>query len=178
MPARATSSRPEAVLTIVLAIVYAVLLVAIVVLKFPFNGPATDDPRVLNLVPFANSFGGRDGSGWSQVVENILVFVPFGIYLSMVRPGWGFLRRVVVIAATSAAFETIQYAFAIGRADITDVIDNTLGGVIGIALYLLVSKLLGRRTSRGLNILGIVATVAVLVLCLRLFTHDRSIPLI
>lgn len=32
-------------------------------------------------------------------------------------------------------YEVVQYIFAIGASDITDLLGNTLGGVIGIALF-------------------------------------------
>ena len=35
----------------------------------------------------------------------------------------------------SLAAEIVQFVFAIGRTDITDVITNTLGGSLGLALY-------------------------------------------
>ena len=46
-----------------------------------------------------------------------------------------FFRRIAPVAGVSLAFELLQYAFALGVSDITDLMGNTLGGVIGIALY-------------------------------------------
>src|ERR1700761_3250754 len=114
------ASRPAGrVLTIVLAVVYAVLLVLVILLKFPFNGP--EGARVLNLIPFA----GTRGSAWGQDIENVVAFVPLGLYLSMLFPRSPFPRRLLIVIATTVVFEVLQYIFAIGRADITDVIDNT-----------------------------------------------------
>jgi glycopeptide antibiotics resistance protein len=173
MPATTTNSRSERVLTIVLFAVYAILLIAIVLLKFPFNYLGEHNPRVLNLIPFAGTSGRGD---WSEVVENILAFAPYGIYLCMLRPGWRFARTFLLIAATSVAFEAIQYAFAIGRADITDVIDNSLGGLLGIGVYFLIRGVLGSRAHRALNILAIIVTALMLAFFLWLFGHSLSAP--
>jgi glycopeptide antibiotics resistance protein len=175
MPAITTSSRSGRVVTIVLFVVYAVLLVAIVLLKFPFNYLGEHNPRVLNLIPFAD-ISGRGGHGWTDVVENILAFVPLGIYLGMLKPRWSFARTLVVIIAASVVFEVIQYVFAIGRSDITDVIDNSLGGVLGIAVFDIVTRILKRRTRLVLNIVGAVVTVVMLVFFLWLFGHSISAP--
>lgn len=61
-------------------------------------------------------------------------------------------------------YEVLQYCFAIGASDITDLLGNTLGGIIGIGLFTVCSKILGEKTVRILNILAAVGTVAVVVL--------------
>lgn len=60
-----------------------------------------------------------------------------------------------------------QYIFAIGASDITDVIDNTLGAVIGILLYLGMKKIWKEKTGKIITILG--AVLEVLFLALLLF---------
>lgn len=175
MTTAALATRPGRPLTVILAIVYAILLVLVVLLKFPFNGPGST-VRVLNLIPYHYAL--TTGVGVEQVIENVLAFVPYGIYLSMLWPRLGFWAKFLPILATTVVFETIQYVLAIGRADITDVIDNALGGVLGIAIYAVVARILKGRTNLVLNILLAVVTVAFLLFCLRLFTHDLGIPLI
>jgi glycopeptide antibiotics resistance protein len=39
------------------------------------------------------------------------------------------------MCVVSVAFETVQYVLSIGFTDITDVMTNTLGGVLGLVLY-------------------------------------------
>ncbi|EGW41936.1 putative membrane protein [Desulfosporosinus sp. OT] len=38
------------------------------------------------------------------------------------------MKKVLAIVVLTLAFEISQYIFVIGRADITDVLSNTLGG--------------------------------------------------
>jgi hypothetical protein len=108
----ATPERPG-VLTIVLFAIYALLLVGVILLKFPFSYELSNGGRELNLIPFTGSFADHR-LGVSEVIENVLIFVPLGLYLPMVTR-WSLGGRVLTIAVTSVAPEAIQYAFAIAR---------------------------------------------------------------
>jgi glycopeptide antibiotics resistance protein len=164
-----TSVSPRTrVLTIVLFAIYGVLLVGIILFKFPFNYDLAENGRELNLIPFAGSFSSHR-FGLSEVVENVLIFAPLGLYLSMLFR-WSFGRRLLVVAAVSVVFEALQYAFAIGRSDITDVIENTAGGLLGLGVYALARKLLGSRANGVLNVLALVVTV----LAVAFFTYLRA----
>jgi glycopeptide antibiotics resistance protein len=159
--------------TVVLFLVYALLLVGIILFKFPFDYQLTNSGRELNLIPFAGSFADHRGFGVGDVVGNVLIFVPLGIYVSMLRDGWSFRRRILTIAATSAAFEVIQYTFAVGRADVTDVLGNVLGGVVGIGIYAVAVKILGTRANRVVNIVGLVVTVIAVAFLAFLKAHSK-----
>ena len=169
MPGTAPSFAKWGFLAIVLFSIYALLLLGVILFKFPFQYQLTATGRELNLIPFAGSFANRRGFGVSDVVENVLIFVPLGVYISMLRREWSFARKIVIIAATSTAFETIQFVFAIGRADITDVLSNTAGGLVGIGLYALSTKALGRKTDHILTVVALVVTA----LALAFFTYLR-----
>ena len=163
----------RSVLTFALFAIYAALLIGVILFKFPFSSEGTVSGRVLNLIPFAGSFT-KDGSlRLDELIENILIFVPFGIYIGMVKPNWGFAKRFLPILATTVVFEAIQYAFEIGRADITDVIDNALGGLIGIGVYALLSRAAGRRTDAIINGVALVLTVFVLLYSAFLWSRSR-----
>ncbi|HEY5230542.1 MAG TPA: VanZ family protein, partial [Galbitalea sp.] len=148
-PAKKSDTRP--VLPVVLFAIYALLLVGVVLFKFPFQYQLTTSGRHLNLIPFGGSFA-NPRLGIGEVVENALIFVPYGVYLSMVSGPWNLGKRILVIAATSVAFETIQFVFAIGRSDITDVLGNTFGGLVGVGVYALSVRILGQRTNRVVTI--------------------------
>ena len=55
--------------------------------------------------------------------------------------GVSFVKGTFWAGATSLSLELIQLAFAIGGADITDLITNTLGAAAGIFIYLLSTKI-------------------------------------
>jgi glycopeptide antibiotics resistance protein len=167
-------TKPGRSVTVVLFGVYALVLIGLVLFKFPFSYDDTGTGRHVNLIPFAGSFTAQGTLRLGEIVENVLVFVPFGIYLCMLRPGWSFGRKLIPIVATTVAFEAIQYAFAIGRADVTDVIGNALGGILGIAVYAVLARALGARTDRILRIAAIILTAAALVFYAFLFVRSST----
>jgi glycopeptide antibiotics resistance protein len=115
---------------------YLLVLLWLVLFKFSYHpiGVITDfQARSLNLVPFA---WGRN----SEMISNILAFIPFGVMLGVSFKQLLFRYKIAVIFAFSLAVEIIQYVFAIGASDITDLIMNTLGGLIGIAGYTAISN--------------------------------------
>lgn len=54
----------------------------------------------------------------------------------------------------------MQYVLAIGGSDITDLIGNTLGGVVGIGVFAVLYQLFGRKVIKVLNVLALIGTVA------------------
>jgi len=82
------------------------------------------------------------------------------------------VKKILAIVGLTFVFEIIQFIFVIGRADITDVLSNTLGGVIGIGIYALLSKVLKGRTNKVINVLAAVSTIlALLLVALLLVSH-------
>ena len=169
----ATKSESQRVLTIVLFAVYACLLVGVILFKFPFSYDETGGKRIVNLVPLMGSFS-RDGViRYDQIIENVLIFVPLGVYLCMVKTNWSFWKKTLPIVVVTVAFEVIQYVFAIGRADITDVLTNALGGIVGIGLYALLDKVLRNRTNGVINVAALILTVFVLLYSAFLLSRSR-----
>jgi len=66
-----------------------------------------------------------------QVLPNVVLFVPLGLLLYPITgKAW---RAFVLGAAVSLVTEVLQYVLRLGWADIDDVINNTLGLLIGLA---------------------------------------------
>lgn len=125
------------------------------------------DKRSLNLEPFSSSSG---SSG--QAVENVLVFIPFGLLLSVNFKGLKFWSKLLVVLGVSIAAETIQYIFAIGATDITDVITNTVGGLIGITGYEISRKYIDQKSlDRFIVVAGSVFLGLCVVLLIALEVH-------
>ncbi|HYJ51136.1 MAG TPA: VanZ family protein, partial [Microbacterium sp.] len=74
-------------LLVVPFVAYLVLLVWIVLwkLEIPWIGEAALIPRPIKLVPFLPS-ADADASAPIEVVINLLLFVPFGLYLGLLAP--------------------------------------------------------------------------------------------
>lgn len=72
------------------------------------------------------------------LVENVLLFIPFGILVPLtfykMRKG-----RLVVLGAfgVSTLIETAQYVFQCGKTEVDDVILNCLGAMIGYGVFVM-----------------------------------------
>jgi glycopeptide antibiotics resistance protein len=160
--ARSSSRR----LLIVLFAVYLVLLVWIILwkLEVPYVGAAASLARPIKLVPYLPS-GDFHASDPLEVLVNILLFVPFGVYLGMLAPRLRWWPVAGILIASSLALETTQHLLSIGSFDLTDVIDNSIGGLVGFGMLWLARRGLGaaagRVVTRILLVGGIVAVLAV-----------------
>ena len=149
-------------LTYILFGIYAVMLVWLVLFKLKFSFDQLDRVRVINLIPLNQSV-------FSEVYNNVRIFVPLGIYIGMLKSNWSLAKKMGVIIGFTFAFEAIQYVFAIGRSDVTDLLANTLGGVIGLGIYQLLLKILKHRTNAVINIFVLVFTALIVFFVLFVF---------
>lgn len=70
-----------------------------------------------------------------NLVANLLLFLPFGFALGLRFPTAPWWRGLLAIVLLSASVELVQLVADLGRsADITDVLTNTLGGLVGLLL--------------------------------------------
>ena len=74
---------------------------------------------------FANLFG------------NILIFVPYGFFISMASTSRGFFQTLFYSFALSLGVEIFQLFARVGSFDVDDLLLNTLGGVLGYILFLI-----------------------------------------
>lgn len=158
----------------ILFLIYLALLVWIILFKLQFSISDLDKIRSINCIPF--HYDKEIGAAFhlTEVLENVLIFVPMGIYLQMLIPKVKLYAKIMMIAGTSFLLETTQYVLAIGRSDITDVLTNTAGGLLGLIAYLMVARLIGNRikANRLFSILaGIVSVVVIGLLSFILFAN-------
>ena len=81
----------------------------------------------------------------------------------MLLPESRFHVKLVIIAGSSLLLETAQYILAVGRSDITDLLTNTTGGLLGIALYGIMVRLLKNRAraDKLFFILAVITSAAI-----------------
>lgn len=151
-------------LTLILLFVYLIALIWIILFKFSTSIHYLPQLRNINLIPYGDSLIVNGKLSYSELLLNMIVFLPFGVYLSMLKPNWQFWKRACPAIGVSLLFEIIQYIFAIGASDITDLINNSLGGILGCLLYTLCTKLLHERTNCVLNILASIGTIGFILL--------------
>ena len=137
--------RVLAVNTVMFLYLSGVLLVTLmpVITSLPFCFSHPYIPMHMN--PFEDVINGR-GDFVRQIVLNVIMTVPFGFLYPMCRrvagKKCGLLRCVSMTIALSLSIELLQPLINGARsADITDVITNTTGGLIGYVVYILFAKI-------------------------------------
>ena len=90
----------------------------------------------------------------SNLLGNIAIFIPIGVYLPLLIRRKSIFVNTVCVALISAVVEVLQYIFAVGSADIDDVILNTVGGLIGVSLFRVMELLLKDQTKKAVTILA------------------------
>ena len=144
-------------------IIYVLLLSWIIVLKFRINISDLKYIRKINLIPFRSN-------NLKEAMVNLILFVPLGMYLKYLFKDKKILN-VLVIALTSLFYEVLQYIFHIGVSDITDIIINVIGGVIGILLINVITKIINKLKCSNLlkRILEILLIILPFIIFLTLF---------
>lgn len=85
-----------------------------------------------------------------QIFQNILLFIPLGLVLTAIfkESSHPILWSIMIGVGLSVATESIQYISRRGITEFDDVIDNGLGLLIGILVFVLTEKLLKWATNR------------------------------
>ena len=152
---------------------YILFLIWLIFFKLQFNLSYINDhnARSLNLKPFGAPMRTNGSINKGEMILNCLFFVPFGLLLASTSGPQRFLQNLIIVFLFSIAAESLQYVFAIGASDITDVIMNTLGGFLGLLLYL-TARQIGNKTiiDRLIIVTGIILIV--------LFTLVRALHII
>ena len=92
------------------------------------------------------------------MVGNIVIFVPFGVYLPLFKNDKRVTTNLLFIFMVSLFVEIIQGLFGIGASDIDDVILNCFGGLLGILGYKLFLFIL-RDEKKAYTIITILSTI-------------------
>ena len=96
----------------------------------------------MNLVPFIDVSDGK-GDFIRQVVLNIIMTIPFGFILPLIKNKKTNLIKIILYTfLLSLGIELLQPLINDFRSsDITDLITNVLGGIIGYILYIIFKPL-------------------------------------
>lgn len=163
-------SKKQKVLSVVVFCIYLFLLTWLILFKLSTDISEIKmlNMRSINLIPFKESVIVNNSLDLSEIIYNILAFVPLGVYLCIFKPDWS--KTVMILSAFSLSFlyELLQYLFAIGASDITDLIGNTLGALLGIGLYLIFQKLFKKKAISIVNGIGLAIEIIAFVLLILL----------
>lgn len=118
-----------------------------------FNRDSLLENSGISLIPFASykfAFNGNE-EGFRTCFMNALLFYPFGFLLSCLDMEFIKKRRWLIVLMAfvfSLNIEAVQYIFHLGYAEIDDVIHNTLGAFIGVAMSVIFNKLFDLAKSK------------------------------
>ena len=111
--------------------------------------PAAILPFRVNLIPLVHILRYRNKREMLlNVLGNVFLFLPSGIVLPLVYRRLNCFWKVVVAGAwLSLCIELLQLPFSVRSTDIDDLLLNTLGVVLGYALYAL-ARCLRKKAAR------------------------------
>ena len=144
--------------------IYLFILIWIILFKLTLDFSQLDYLRSINLIPLSNSTITNGRIDVKEIIYNVLVFIPVGIYITMLKPEWALGKKIIPCFLISLSFEVLQFILAIGASDITDLMGNTLGGIIGIGIFYILKKIFKTQTVKFLNILALISTIIIVIL--------------
>lgn len=74
---------------------------------------------------------------YTNLLGNVLIFVPFGFFLPMASKYRSFSSTVFYSFGLSLCVETFQLLSRVGSFDVDDILLNTVGGFVGYVLYVI-----------------------------------------
>lgn len=153
-------------LTNILFIIYMIAVFEIIVFKLEMPFSNIGYLRNINLIPFNESLIINGKIDYSEIIMNMVIFIPLGIYIDIIFSGWSTTKKISIFLIISLMCEVLQFIFALGASDITDIINNTLGGIIGLLIFKLIVIIFNNRDKahKFVNIIAAIATVLMILL--------------
>ena len=74
---------------------------------------------------------------FTNLFGNILIFVPYGFFISVASRMRGFLMTLFYSFGLSLGVEVFQLLTRVGSFDVDDLLLNTIGGILGYVLFLI-----------------------------------------
>lgn len=153
-------------LTKVLFVVYLIVLWWILVFKLGVRFSYMES-RSINLIPFSEPLILNGKIDFGEIILNAMIFVPLGIYAGILFEKWNFWKNVFLFFLISLMIEGFQFIFRVGAFDITDIITNTIGGIIGLILFRAIEKIF-QNNSKAQKFVNIIATIGTVLMILLL----------
>lgn len=159
--------RKEQIMAYIVMGIYMLFLCWVILFKLADSIDKIPSRRGINLIPFYyDQFSGTTLQK-NDVLFNIALFVPVGFYFTVFKKG-KIVSGILLSALLSLLFEIVQWIFSLGSSDITDLITNTMGGIIGTLMFIILNKLSKGREVKIVNIIGAVLEVCLIVLLILL----------
>lgn len=85
---------------------------------------------------------------FTNLFGNILIFVPYGFFISMASTARGFFMTLFYSFGLSLCVEVFQILTKVGSFDVDDLLLNTIGGVLGYILFSICNRIRRRHNGR------------------------------
>ena len=157
-------------LTTVLFVIYLIALYWILLLKLGVRFSYMRERR-MNIVPFREPV-----IFTSENILNVAIFVPLGIYVIILFEQWSFSRKLFFVFFLSLLVETLQYILRVGAFDVTDIITNTLGGIIGLIIFKALEKAFSNHVKAQKFVNKIAVTGTILIILLLVLLKMNMLP--
>jgi glycopeptide antibiotics resistance protein len=156
-------------ITNTLFVVYLLALIWILLFKLGVEFSYMKN-RNVNLIPFRDFFDTEGTLDVAEIIMNIIIFVPLCVYAGVLFRAWSFSKKILFFLLVSSLLEGIQFMLKIGAFDITDIINNTLGGITGLILFKVIDKVFNDRikSQKFINMIAAAGTVIMISLLLLL----------
>lgn len=147
-------------------------------------GGYSNNYQITNLIPFTsykeawNSFSETE---WRNLILNIILFVPMGVLVPIVSPKLQkFWKTCGIGLVISLCIEVIQYIFKRGIVEFDDVLNNTLGTMIGFGIIMLIlyiaynKKMDTQRKAYQVVLLQLPLVGTVMIFCFIFFCYNMQ----
>lgn len=150
----------------VLFVIYLIALLWIIVFKFNAPFSKLGYMRSINLIPFNESLIINGKLDFREIIMNVAIFMPLGIYSGVLLKKWTVGKKIFLFFLISLICEIFQFILGVGASDITDIINNTLGGIIGLVIYKGIEKISKNsiKVHKFINIIGTIGTILMISL--------------
>jgi glycopeptide antibiotics resistance protein len=143
-------------LTKVLFLIYLGILTWVLIFKLGVKFSYMNERRI-NLIPF-------NTIDYIELILNVLIFVPLGVYIGLLIKD-KLIKNIFLVFLISFIIETFQFILKIGAFDITDLITNSTGGILGLIFLKIIEKIFTNRV-KAQKFINIIATITTFMLIL------------
>jgi len=151
-------------LTVALFVIYLTALFWILLFKLGVRFSYMENRKV-NLIPFSEPSILNGKINFGEIIMNVVIFVPVGIYAGILFKRWIFGKNFIFYFIISLIIEGLQFILRVGAFDITDTITNTLGGIIGLMIFKAIEKVFknSAKAQKFINTIAAIGTVLMIL---------------
>ncbi len=178
-----SNQKIQDIILIIIYIAYFLLMAKILLFKnvAPSEIFSSDREisRTLAIIPFQSIMKYyNSGVLWASVLNvigNIVIFIPFGIYLTLYTKNKTLKKATFITLVTSLSVEVVQYVLDIGIADIDDIILNVIGGVVGVLVYKILRLILKQDKNVKIALITVIFIFILIYIGLMIYASSKGL---